>query len=306
MKSAIVTGANGFVGTYLVKELFNQEINVFAIVKDEKENIEEIEKYCKKIIYCELSNISKLDELVEERQFDFFFHLAWAGSAGEARKDYRLQLNNAIACADAADICSKLKCKRFIGAGSVTQLMYGDYFRLDGSEPEMVTCYSTGKSASECIAKAICTANNVEYVWPYISNFYGVGDKSGNIINYITRNYLKGKGPELTSGEQFADFMYVSDVARALVVLAQKGRPGCSYYVGYAKPEPLKKYVLTIRDIINPSLDSGLGRKEFKGLSIDFEKIDYRKVERDTGFVPSVSFEEGIKKTIEWLKSVSE
>lgn len=129
MRRAIITGANGFVGRHLVKELSKQGYEIWSVIRNPDEDISCIKKLNPNIVYCDLKNIDKLDEIILERGFDCFYHLAWAGSSGEGRKNYSLQLNNANACVEAANVASKLGCKRFVGAGSVTELMYGEYLR---------------------------------------------------------------------------------------------------------------------------------------------------------------------------------
>ena len=64
----------------------------------------------------------------------------------------------------------------------------------------------------------------------------------------------------------------------------------------------MKEYISEVRDIVNPELDSGIGRKEFNGKNVDFSKINVEKLSRDTGYKAEVTFEEGIKKLIEYRK----
>lgn len=295
MKKAIVTGANGFVGRYLLRELSKLGYEIWSVIRNTDEDISCIADLHTNIIYCDLKDIDQLIDKIDERCFDCFYHLAWAGSSGDGRKNYSLQLNNAKACADAANVASKLGCKRFAGAGSVTELMYGDYLRQDGSKPEMVTCYAIGKMAAEYISKCVCVEKGIDFLWAYISNFYGKDDPTQNFINFLISNYSSGNVPALTDGDQKADFMYVSDVARALIAMGEKGKNNSTYYIGYGSPRPLKEFVQEVRDIVNPNIETGLGRKSFQGQDIDFDSLDVGKLKRDTGFEPSVCFIDGIK-----------
>lgn len=299
MKKAIVTGANGFVGRYLLRELSVQDYEIWSVLRNTDEDISCISEFHTNIVYCDLKDINKLYEKITERNFECFYHLAWAGSSGDGRKNYRLQLDNAKACADAAHVAAKLDCKRFVGAGSITELMYGDYLKQDGSKPEMITCYAIGKMAAEYMSKCVCIENKIDFLWAYISNFYGKEDPTQNFINFLISNYSLGKSPDLTDGEQKADFMYVSDVARALIAMGEKGKSNSTYYVGYGSPRPLKEFVEKVRDMVNGNIDTGLGRKRFQGGDIDFAKLDITKLKRDTGFQPEINFEEGIRMMLE-------
>lgn len=303
MKSAVVTGANGFVGRHLTAELTSQGYKVWAVVRDRTSDVEGLRDSAPELVYCTLDNLLSLpDKLPAEAAGSCFYHLAWSGSSGAARGDYALQLRNATGCANAAAAAGRIGCTRFVGAGSVTQLMYRDYLRRDDCKPERIVCYAVGKIAAEYMARCICADNGVGYIWAYISNFYGAGDPTNNLINFLIREYLQDRTPELTDGTQGADFMYVSDVARALTALGSKGTAGSSYYVGYGSPHPLREFVTSIRDLVAPELPTGLGRKEFHGLPVDFEHMDIQKLARDTGFSPQVSFEEGIWRTVDWMR----
>lgn len=78
MKKAIVTGANGFVGTAICKELSQQGTQVIAIVKDENENISHIKDLTGlRIVYCELSEFKKLASIISDRDIDVMY--PWHG-----------------------------------------------------------------------------------------------------------------------------------------------------------------------------------------------------------------------------------
>ena len=95
MKKVIITGANGFIGTALCRELSTKNIQVTAIVRDQESNIDNIRKIPGiSIVYCELSKYEKLPQLIRDRKFDVFYHLAWVGNAGKLRGDSNVQINN--------------------------------------------------------------------------------------------------------------------------------------------------------------------------------------------------------------------
>ncbi len=300
MKKAIVTGASGFAGKYLAGELVKNNYEVYAVVRSRNSDISWLNNKYMHIIYCDLDNIRRLPEMIKDRGFDLFYHLAWDGSSGIKREKYSLQLNSVNACVTAAEIAAVLDCKKFIGAGSVTELMYRDYLVQDGSSADMSACYAIGKMSAQYMCRCVCSKNGVEFIWTYISNFYGAGDKSQNFINYLVKSYRNGITPDLTSGEQPADFIYVSDVASALVLLGEAGRDQSAYYVGYGTPRPLKDFVRIVNRMINPNVESGIGRKEFHGMHIDFTHIDTGRLERETGFRPAVKFEDGIRLLTDW------
>ncbi len=301
MRKAIVTGATGFIAKYLIEELTSQGYEVWAIVRNEKSDVKNIAPFKPHIVYCDLNKIDRLigENLIPVDTYECFYHLAWTGNSGEERGDYKIQLDTVKYTVQAAYIAKELGCKKIVVSGSVTQLMYRDYLRQDCITPEIVTCYAVGRMAAESFLKCLCPSIGIEYGWAYIANIYGAGDKTNNFVNYLIQNYSKGITPELTPGEQLADFIYVSDVARGLRYLAERGKKNTSYYIGYGSPKPLKEFVEVIHRIIAPEIESGIGRKAFNGMDIAYDKIDYLKFNRETGFKANVAFDVGIRQVID-------
>lgn len=298
MKEAIITGANGFVGRHLVRELCEKGYTVYAVVRSEA--FDSIALKNVNIIKCDMDHIKDLEDRISSVGDDcVFYNLAWEGNSGALRGDYELQLLNVKRTIDAAVVAKKIGCRKFIMAGSVTQLLYRDYLRCDNITPEIVTLYSIGKMSAEAMLKCVCCDIDLNLCCTYIANFYGEDDTTQNFINFLIDNYSAKKTPVLTPAEQLADFIHVDDVAKALRYLGEKGKSNNSYYIGYGDPKPLKDFIKIIHEYLAPEIPTGIGGKPFSGESIDYTKIDYKKINRETGFVPQVRFEDGIKAVIE-------
>jgi len=300
--TAIVTGANGFVGTALLQELSERGFHVFAIVKDQKENIEKIQTLPGvEIVYCEMDALSTLtDKIFEEPEL--FYHLAWAGSTGPARGDYKLQLTNVRWTLDAVNAAAAIGCKRFIGAGTLAEFDAALYVPMDGSTPNRVSCYAAAKIAAHYMSKAECAHMGISHLWAYLSNTYGVGNYTSNFVNFASKTMLTGKSADFTTGEQPYDFVYISDIAQGLGNIGISGKEGHSYYIGSTKPRKLKEFIKEIRDEIDPGIQLNLGAVPFNGVVQPESTFDCSKLVQDTGYCPKISFQEGIQKTIPWIR----
>lgn len=307
MKKAIVTGANGFLGSWLIKELSNNGIEVYAVVRNEKSDIENI-RYINNcnIVLCTLDNFKKLPEIIKDRDIDCFFHLAWEGSTGNDRGNYEMQLRNVKYTMDAVGVASKIQCKRFVGAGSLAELDCNAYISEDGAQPNIVSCYGSAKIAAHYMSKAKCNELGIEHIWAYIPNTFGIGNRTQNFINFATRVMLTGKRASFTDGIQPYDFVYVSDTVRGLYLMAERGKPFNSYYIGSNNVRQLKEYIKEIRDVINPDIKLFLGEVPFQGKYQPAEIFDCSKLIKDTGYECYITFNEGIKTTVDWLSSIIE
>ena len=303
MNKAIVTGANGFVGTWLLKELVSNGIEVLAVVKNETSNIDTIKMLPNvEIVFCEMNNIQNLPEKIESCNADVFFHLAWDGSTGANRGNYNIQLKNVEWTLNAVNVASVLGCKRFIGAGTLAEFDCNTYIPVNGSIPNAISCYGTAKIAAHYMSKAECNRIGLEHVWAYISNTYGVGNRTQNFVNFASLTMLKGNKANFTPGEQLYDFVYVSDIAQGLYRLAERGKPNHAYYIGSTKPAQLKHFIKVVRDVIDPDIPLYFGAIPFNGVSLPAETFDCSMLVEHTGYSPEISFQEGMKITVQWLQ----
>lgn len=303
MRKAIVTGANGFIGQWLIRELSAAGVPVTAVVKDDQEDVTCI---CDlpgvQIVTCELDDIASLARKVPEGDADIFYHLAWAGSTGPARADYTLQLQNVRWTLDAANAAKKIGCTRFVGAGTLAEFDCNAYIPADGSTPNAVSCYGAAKISAHYMSKIECNRLGLEHVWAYLSNTYGVGNRTQNFVNFASKTMITGKSADFTPGEQPYDFVYVSDIAQALYRMGEKGRLNYAYYIGSTKPDKLKNFIVKIRDAIDPSIELHLGAVPFNGIPLPAEVFDCTQLVEDTGYAPRVPFEQGIQQTVAWLR----
>lgn len=302
MKSAIITGANGFVGTALVEELVARRVEVYAVVRNGQSDITALAgKKGVHILQCEMDDILTLAKRLDARP-EVFYHLAWSGTAGPARADYSLQLANARGTMDAVNAAAMLGCKRFVGAGTMAEFDVNAYSPLDGSTPNAVSCYGVAKIATHLMSKAECNRLGIEHVWAYLSNTYGIGNRTSNFVNLAAKIMITGRPTDFTTGEQLYDFVYISDIAQGLACAGESGRNNFSYYIGSGMPQQLKEFIRTIRDEVDPAITINLGAIPFNGVCQPASTFDCTKLMKDTGYKPQVPFQDGIRRTIPWLR----
>ena len=302
MKKAIVTGANGFIGSAICRELCLKGYETIAIVRNESSIIDSIRNLSGiRIEFCELSAIRRLPELLADRDVDLFFHLAWEGSAGPLRANPETQIQNIKHSCDAVYACNDLNCKRFVFASSIMEYEINALMAMEQT-PGINTLYSSAKLAADYMARSIAGFLGVDFIRGIISNIYGPGETSPRLINTSIRKMLRGEHCSFSAGEQIYDFIYIDDAAKMFVLLGQKGKRNKPYYIGSLNPRPLKEFLLLLRDCVDSSIEIGLGELPYNGPFLCYNEFDLHAVKNDTGFEPEVSFENGIQKTISWMK----
>lgn len=303
MKKVIVSGANGFVGGALVRELLRHEYEVYALDREGRsDNLPQDERV--HFVPCELSDMASLKEKLPHQRYHAFYHFAWAGSAGSARADTRLQLNNAQWTVDSLRAAKELGCERFLCAGSIMEHETMAAAYTQGNRPGMGYIYGGGKLIAHVMCMSVAAELGVDLIWPEITNAYGVGEKSPRMINTTIQNCIQGEAPQFTAGTQNYDFVYIDDVARAFRLIGEKGKPFQEYLIGSSTARPLKEFLLEMQAAIAPELEFQFGDIPFTGVDLPLSKFDCSQTEADTGFRAEISFAEGCKRTMEWWKTI--
>ncbi len=299
----IVSGATGFIGSSVVKELLTCGHEVLAIGR--RKEFSRYDSYSNySYIECELNEIKKLSSILTDNNYDIFYHFAWDGSAGSERFDTVLQLNNVQWTIDALNVARKLGCTRFVGAGSITEYetLYSSY--KDASRPPLGYIYGGAKVAAHSMAMAVAANIGIELIWGMITNAYGIGEYSSRLINSTIRNCINRINPQFTSGTQNYDFIYIDDVARAFRMIGEKGRAFHQYVIGSSQAKPLKDFMLEMKEAIVPDLDFYFGDVPFLGVNMPLSTFDCTSIEMDTGFQANISFTQGCQLTYNWWKKI--
>lgn len=160
-----------------------------------------------------------------------------------------------------------------------------------------------GKLCANKLTNIYAHQLEIEHIWTRILSVYGPYDNPNTMImtsiKYMIENNIS---PKYTKAEQLWDYIYVDDVARALYLIGETGKKDTIYCLGSGKNKPLYKYIEEIKNQINPNIELNLGAKEYEKNQVMNLCADITNLTNDTGFVPEIEFEEGIKKTIEWYR----
>ncbi len=305
MRKVIVSGANGFVGSALVKELVANGIEVAALdMKGCDGGI--VDSELVRFYPFSLECVQRVEEAFRERDFDTFYHFAWSGSAGEARSDISLQLQNARWTADCIMLAKNLGCNRFVNAGSIMELETVRAVFHPGNRPGAGYIYGAGKLAAHTVCKSLAADIDLDLLWAMITNAYGIGERSPRMVNTSIRKCIRGEKLKFTAATQNYDFVYIDDVARAFRLIGEKGKPFHEYIIGSSAAKPLREFLLEMKEAIAPSLDFQFGEIPYTGMSLPLEDFDCSRTEKDTGFRAEISFGEGCRKTRNWMLEVME
>lgn len=303
MRTFIVTGATGFLGRAFVNWLLEKNEKIIVIVRD-KYAAMDIWGDGVDIIERDLADVGSITKrhIGNDDNEKIMVHFAWDGTSGDKRALEMTQLNNVRMSCELIRKAKDLGCKRFINAGSIMEYEAMKTVKTDDEYPDRNTMYSIAKLTADFMMKTIAADIDIDYVNVIISNIYGPGEVSRRFLNNVVRALMKNETLSLTEGYQAYDFIYADDAMRMIKAVAEKGRPFESYYIGNAVQRPLREFVIDAKNITGSSSKLQFGAIPFKGQALDYHEFDCNKMSQ-LGIEPEVSFEEGIRRTINWILS---
>ena len=297
MKKAIVTGATGFIGSWLVQELLENGYVVTVVVRDRMRLLSGFERSCE-VIEKDISAITSKD--IE--RCDVFFHLAWNGVATDKKNSLDIQIDNIRGSLNALESASAAGCGVFIATGTVAEYALCDGV-MDMTERQTPNdFYGAAKVSAHYFMEVRARQLRQPFIWSVVPSTFGERRSDSNIITYTIKALLAGEKPSYGDLNQMWDFLYVKDVVKALLLIGEKGIPDKVYGIGSGEYKPLREYITRIRDVINPNLTLGIGenvKQNDKSFSSCVNNYDLIK---DTGFQPEYSFEDGIQRTIQYFR----
>ncbi len=303
MKRVVITGGTGFIGSWLIQELLQHNVEVIALVRDIHTTVfDRMEN--KNLLRMVQYNSKEYDALPEENgEVDAFYHLAWAGVSTKQKNDGQLQLENIHFSMEMLDYAVKISAGRFLGMGTVAEYAFSENtIEANGGRQTPNDMYGAAKTSAHYMLETYARILDIPFNWVVLPSTFGEGRRDDNIITYTITTLLQGERPQYGMLMQMWDFLYVGEVARALRLIGEKGISGKTYGIGSGIYRQLKDYIIKIRDIIDPQLELGIGDIPSLSDKAFSSCVNIYELVKDTGFEPKVSFEEGINKTIEYYR----
>ncbi len=293
MKKVVVTGATSMIGVALIRECLKNGCSVLALVREGTRRMTRLP--VSDLLRVETVSLSALNSVKGDGgPYDTFYHLAWDYTIRSERDVPRLCQRNIPWSLDAVDLAKRLGCSRFIGAGS--QAEYGPVSGIISEEtkPEPVIAYGMAKLAACMLTRRQCEQYGMHHIWARAFSVYGVNDNSGTMINDTLDRLDRGETVHFTSGTQIWNYLHESDAGRLYYLLGALPVEDGLYCIAHPESIPLKEYIETLCE-------------EYGGARCTFDpsdcghaglEVDMGKTLKATGFVPQVTFREGIREIL--------
>ncbi len=302
MQKVLVTGAAGFIGKALVKELTDRGMEVYAVVNNNRLDTSGIRPDKLHIIQCDLSMDTSEIEALEGKGLDVAYHLAWRGSYGPERCDASIQLENVKMGMDCFKAAQKAGCQKFIAAGTISEFLVMDKEPYGRQIKAISQIYAIAKDCFHSLLEAASYGNSTRSVWCRLSNIYGPDLSISNIISYEIKALASGLVPEFSDALQPYNFIYIKDCIQALIAAGEGECQHNEYFIGGKESCQLAWYLKIVEKQFPGCAGIGIGKRENDGLLYSGGWFDISGLKDDFGFVPAYSFEDGIRETVDLVK----
>lgn len=300
MKSAIVTGANGFIGKALCRKLLENRIKTCAIVRNPKTMEEFSDNENLIVVQGDITDIPSIKQQLRQGTYEVFYHFAWVGTSGKILTEDSVQIRNIEYTCNMLRLAEELNCKKYIFAGTINELELLPLYKAELFVPRPASIYGISKLACDFMCKTLAANMNIHYNTAIIGSCFGPGDMSWRIHNNFIKGMLEGIQPKLVAGEVWHDWVFIDDVAEMLLAVGHKSINLKNYYIGHRELRLLKDILCDVRDILCEGLELKFGEitDNFK---IDYSLVDLNAVYEDTGYECKTDFSTAILKTAEWV-----
>ena len=325
MKTALVTGGLGFIGSNLVKILLKRKIVSRCIILDSftgfinplKDNFSDLRKYRfkeKKNIIIERGDakdfrlIYKILNLYKPR---LIFHTAAIPlskienlNANESKMGSVDTTTNILECINFFQNKKKYIINRFVYFSS--SMVYGDFKKNKVSELDKLSpkeIYGSMKLAGEIVTRGLGKYYNIPFTIVRPSAVYGPTDMNNRVSQIFIEKAQKGQTIKIQGKNEKLDFTFVEDLANGCILAAtKKNGKNETFNITYGKAETLFKFVKILS-------------KHFKKLKYKIDKRDSFRPKRGTlsinkakkllNYKPVYNLERGIKKYLDFINSIS-
>jgi len=326
MKTVLITGGAGFIGSHVVRRFVIQYpdyriINVDALTyAGNLENLKDIEQAPNYIFEkADIKDSARISAIFDQYDVTDVIHLAAESHVDRSiLSPMDFVYTNVIGTVTLLDIAKnkwKDNYQDHLFYHVSTDEVYGalgaeglftEETRYDPHSP-----YSASKAASDHFVRAYYDTYGLQVVISNCSNNYGPNHFPEKLIPLMINNIIHNKPlPVYGDGKYTRDWLYVIDHARAIDDVFHKGKKGDTYNIGGFN----EWQNINLVHVLCKQMDEKLGREEGTSAKlITYVKdrpghdlryaIDASKINKELGWAPSVTFEEGLSATIDWFLS---
>lgn len=303
MKRAFVTGATGFVGANLVRQLLQKHYDVHIVVRN-KNHFWRIQDIIEKLhIYSnDLSNLSSLEKLIKKISPNHIFHLAAYGAYSSQNNMQKAIQTNIIGLQNLLLASKDVPYESFINTGSSSEYGWKNKPMEEADSLEPISYYAATKATASYLCQVFAKTNNKPISTFRLFSVYGPFEEPTRFIPTAMKAALTNTPLSLTPGKIARDFIYIDDVIDAYIQVSKKGiGNGEVFNIGTGKQSTNQKVASIIKKCHNNSLLIEKGMFPARSWDTNFWVANTNKTKKMLNWQPRYILEDGLKNTYDWF-----
>ncbi len=306
-KVVLVTGGSGFVGTHIIQELLKTGAKIRVPLHKRPMIIQD-----DRIETVQADLTLQADCLAAAKGVDYVFHAAGAVAAAGVTSGNPMSAINAnlILTAQMFEAAWSEKVKGFLVFSSSTGYPVADYPIKEEefwSAPTHDSYFGYGwmRRYLERMGEFVASKTGMKVAIVRPTAVYGRYDNFDPLTSHVIPALIRKAVERMTpyevwgTGEEIRDFLHVSDLARGCVLMLEKCESCDPINIGYGKVVEIKEIVGAILQAAGYD-NADIRFNSSKPTAIPVRMVDTSKAKRILGFEPQLSFEDGLKDTVEW------
>lgn len=313
MKTILVTGVAGFIGSNTAKKLLDQGERVIGIdnLNDyynqnwKKENLELLKQNSNFIFHqLDIRELKALQNIAREEKIDAIIHLAARAGVRPSIADPILYEEvNVRGTVNMLEIAKEFEIKQFVFASSSS--VYGNQKKIPFSETDSVdhpiSPYAASKKAAELIAYTYSHLYRINAIGLRFFTVYGPAGRPDMAPYLFTEAILNDKAiNKFGDGSSRRDYTYIDDIVSGVIAALDLDHPYEIINLGNNTPVSLNEFIETLEKITGKSMK--INQMGMQPGDVDQTYADISKAQKLLGYDPQTSFEDGLSKFVEWYK----
>ena len=305
----LITGGSGFLGKHLILKLINMKHNVFLLERKNKKRIKILSKKPKKTIVGNFTNKNLIAKIIKENNIDAVFHLgAITQVLDSLKKPYNTYVTNIMGTINLLENIRAIN-KKIIFIYSSSDKAYGEVRNRkeykEGHSLDPTYPYDVSKSSSDLICQSYSKTYSIKVGIIRSGNIYGPGDFNlKRLIPEVILSTIENKNFIIRSdGKSTRDYVFVDDVVDAYLKLFKQLKISKDKLKIYNVSSKFNYSVLEIVNMILKKMNNTKLKPIILNNSkqeLNFQRLNYSKIQKKLGWKPKTDIGIGIKKTIDW------
>jgi UDP-glucose 4-epimerase len=305
IRSALVTGATGFIGSALAQRLLAENVEVICLVRAGHGKSPRLAGISgARLIEVPTFQAGELSRALAGLSADVVFNLASYGVRQEDRDPLLLTEGNIGLTTNLLLATARCSLNKFVHAGSCAEYGFpgGDFSPIRESEPlRPASLYGAAKACSTIYGSALASQLDVPFVTLRLFGVFGAGEASHRLIPYLVDRLRRSQSVDLTPGEQVRDLLYIDDVIDAFLAVSGLESPKhCEVYnVCSSHPVSVREIGEAVADALKKPRDLlQWGRRQYRDDEPMWLVGDNHRFRQATSWQPRVSLKNGVERVV--------